>query len=536
MPKLSQAKDGHFFFRQLVFGHGTATWQVKPEGVAFLKKKGIHVDDDIPLPYVKRLRDSGQAYTGGSGLGVTPTKFTGNPDFEFEKVNFVLKEQGSKWKFGIFIPELGEDVVSAIVAQGVQSKCFLKVNELLIPMVQLWPGKGGAIVEVGPSLAPYQLRTTGPWPKQTSPKFPTSFQLSSCELFLISGDVARRIHRAAPLEPGATYLLVTRVPVGSGGAPEDFEDVTPELWRSKNWRWYTFSISESPSEELEVWCSRLGFAVQEHSWKLGLVSPPPVAYTQDGVPVIASRSVILMAKRPEGGKKVLDLELHRPFASEAIESGELKLQSSEMSGFVLFTKVSSPGAYIVRGTNTWVSPLAFRYDPDYQCAQTQPCPVVLKKGEVLVKGIGHTGQSTFTVSEPDGGFAIDSPVPLSVRVGTRLTQCETGEEASKILDAAWRDVYKTGTARDCTIDAGSFGAIKVLLSPVVRPAISSECEYDTPQFRTFAYRCLSSIGSRLALPIKPFSPQLVVSRISVLKPHDRFRAVCLMRKLRYEAE
>lgn len=528
MAKLRQALDGHYYVQLNIFGQGIATYQITLEGVRFLATKRIYVDEEILPAYMKRMRDAGFAYTGGSGLGQVNLATT-TPDLDFEKVTFVLRESRSTWNLGIYIPELSTDLIAKVDSKSLTGKLSLRVNENSLPVARLWPGKGGAIIDVEPSLKAYQFRLVGPWPKCNIPNLPKDFRLSTDgERFLIAGQVARRLHWAAPMELGSSYLALMRLPLPEKGVPEDLQYVGSDSLRKSGWFLYSFSIPESNSETLPGWCSHLGFALQEKAWKLSLLSPPPTKYSDEGIAVINSPSVIIAAKRPESGTKQLDLVLQRAGDVEtSIQELKLKLPVSEASGFVSL-RVPNAGTFVIRGLNTWVSPLAIRFDPESGSEAYSPRPLeVIVNGE-CVEGISSSSASQeLLVGVPDCSIELDSPVPVAIDCAGRYAEFDSTEKASTYLKTLWAELYASRLPTVCKIFAGNFGSVFLSLKPRnLSPSIA------TVKFQELAIKIRFLKGNRKEIFFRnPQRASLLVPLSSRMRTSDRQRARLIFRGL-----
>jgi hypothetical protein len=478
MAKLRRSKaDGHYYVQQNIFGTGIATYQIKQQGVDFLGRKGIGIGDEIPVAYFKRLRNAGFAYTGGSGVGVlNSAKFSSNPDLGFEKVTFVLKESATRWNFAIYVPELPQDVMARVDSCSLITKLSLKINESSVPIVRLWPGKGGTAVDLEPSLKPFRFELVGPWPSINLPRFPKDLLIcAEGERFLVTSQNARLIHRHAPMELGSTYILLTRVPLPGKDAPEDIEDVAPDVLRKRGWFLSRFTIPETPTEELARWCVRLGYALQEKAWKLSLLSPPPVGYSDDATAIIKSDNLIVTVKKPESGTKQLDLVLQRASDAEtSLDQLQMKLGASESAGFINF-RLPKPGTYVLRGINTWVSPLPIRFDPASTIAEASPPPFRVMVKEHYIEGISQSTEPTeVVVASPECPLKVVSAVPLMVEWGTRYLEFETADKANEFLWRAWSELFDNRRSEKCRISAGNFGSATLHLAAKICTAAHKE--------------------------------------------------------------
>jgi hypothetical protein len=456
MPRLILSKDGtHYFYRQQVFGAGIATFQVHPKGVRVLEEQHIREGDEIPAILLKRLRDLGFAYTGGSGLGEISNNPTSLLNFHFERVELMVKEGSSGWQLCIFLPEIQKRTIQEL-APSDYPKCNIVVRDQQVNITKLWPGKAGTLVAVIPDNKPFGFKIAGPWPKHSFPKYPKDLRLDAhCTIFKVSGGIGRRIDKNWGVELGSEYVAITSRPMRTSSAPEKFDDITPAEWRQNGWYCYAFTLPEATQKDLSEWCLKLGFTLREQSWKFSLFSPLPAHYSAEGIPIVTASTIVIEVRRPPSGPKNIKLQLETP-SHPAFSIDDLELRLSSEAQSYIEIKLTNAGTFVLRGMNRWVCPLALRFDPDFRSAEHGPKPLTINCRAWSVNGITQSGAQELNIEDANE-IEIDAPGLVSVEVDGRFCEFENAEMAESYIRHLAQEI---GNLRitDCVIRAGNFGS------------------------------------------------------------------------------
>lgn len=353
MPKLWRYADGHghFIRRFLHAGGRVMTYQVTPEGVAFLAGAGVNVharSADIPSGLVDALNDRGFLYTGHSGLGDgaadellrllemdVPTSPSRDQTSETPALGLgrlppvpeLVFRHGDPWSLELAI----EPLTSAALPEGGVSAWTRALTECHIVLaggretasgLELWPGGRGVRLPALPGLDDYRLELCGIWtddmragvPHRALPGLAANGSLFDDE------PVGRRLRPGDPLVLGGRYVLVLPQSVASanprpraetanqlrhgGTVDHSASEVPPDvqvrdLGSRDGWQALLLVLpAKQSSVRLREWARRLGHPLHGQLHRLELVAPVPIGYTAQGQPMVPRGRPVLLRLTP----------------------------------------------------------------------------------------------------------------------------------------------------------------------------------------------------------------------------------------------
>lgn len=472
MPVLRQRKDGDFYIRAWVPGASSvATWQLTRRGLAILRRHGCSADGDIfshgLLQQLIRQRD---AFTRGSGLMQAPdqpeafvTRDTASSNRQLHTSTLVFNRHETGWHLALWIKEIPRrwcDTVDDLVA-ALSGWCVVVDGAHSVPAMRLYPGRGGAVVDVPPKTGFYQLTPHGSWPHQWDVRhwLVGTTGLSSVTVF--DAETGERRKTNDPLEPGERYLLAVHRD-RLAPPPDDLHPV--DLGSFDQWRAWDVQIPETPSDRIERWCKRAGLRLAERRFRLTLVTPP-YAYTDDGRPVVIRDEELICALTPLGEASSTEPLF---YALRCAETGSFRIAVDDLPAAPLRVEVQDRQAL--------------------PCPQPpEPLTVAIDWGDCTqrlraLNSAGEPQRLTPPSRLPRHRPRVQVVAPGSVDLITVIGGCTErraglrAEEAGERLVVALEDAIRQHHELTIQIDGGPFGrltlalpAVAVQIAPVTLP-------------------------------------------------------------------
>ena len=293
MPKLKKAKAGHWYIQTFVHSAGQiGTWQIADEGVERIRSLGFN-DEEVPVWLFTELRESGLAFTKGSGFGDQAPLDTLLAKGAQKQLKLAISETERGWILEVLVPELPAEIFAPLIRKTNQSlltKCSLRIDgdKELLPISELWPGKGGRSWPLDPHERSYPIAFVGPWPSDPSLKFLTQAVDgldAKGSLFFASDKLGTRVLRGAIVVADSSYYLVSdakhsqhlHMPPAVAARP---------IGGNNNWKAWEIRFPVHPDETVRRWCAQLGVGIEEPKLVLDIVTPPPKRMLVTGVPLI----------------------------------------------------------------------------------------------------------------------------------------------------------------------------------------------------------------------------------------------------------
>ncbi|MCS6940633.1 MAG: hypothetical protein NZ699_03790 [Roseiflexus sp.] len=307
MPVLRQRKDGDFYVRAWVPGTSSvATWQLTRRGLEILRQRRYSADGDkFARDLLQQLISQRHAFTHGSGLTpalVQPEAFitrdTAASNRQLHTSMLVFNRHETGWRLALRIDEIPRrwcDTVDNLVA-ALSGWCIVVDGAHSIPAMRLYPGRGGAIVDVPPKTGFYTLTPQGDWPKQWDVRHWLVGTTGLAPVTVFDADTGERRQPREPLAPGERYILVVESD-RLAPPPDDLQPV--DLGIVDRWRAWDIQVPETPSSRIERWCEHAGLRLAKRRFRLTLVTPP-YACTDDGRPIVIRDEEIICALTPIG--------------------------------------------------------------------------------------------------------------------------------------------------------------------------------------------------------------------------------------------
>ncbi len=506
MAFLRRKLDGAYIIRRCVAGH-FSTLQVSKEGIAFLMQCGVGENEMVPGRLLNYMRDMGLAFTMHLATQArTPpvTSPTSVSSLEDTSPFLAIEENDHRWSLVALFPEFPtewiREVLSSPNASALQT-CALcvdgKTNNML-PVTRLWPGKGGAIWPVVPHTEPYIIEPAGPWP--------TSWDISEWihtlnglkatgTLFKGEDEGGIRLRAGVLLVPGNSYYFVVHTGLSQSLQNQQVLPIPSEaepsfLGVQDGWETWKIQIPFDVKDGIHKWCTLIGHPVEEPVWRLQLVSPPPLRYSNDGLPVVESGSEVIVAASPpstpnEGSalSTVLAMEHDNkyitciPIHTQALQ--EVGLNQPPVLYFALFLKKA--GIYRLRSLADRANSLVFtavssEFPNSPETTVKRPLAlhvcVELTSSHISLYAFDTDvhQMNLFHVREHDTpSIEVQSPVPvdLSWSYGGLHTHVQDVAPAD-VMKYVSEHLYGSCASRqvfNLSIDAGNFGAIQLHFTP-----------------------------------------------------------------------
>lgn len=485
MPTLYQHKgDEGYYIRGAVFSAGIATWQVTEDGVAYLQRQGVQLGEPFSQSLMNELRQQGLIYTGKTGLGYNPlVPAIQIPNYEGPLLS--LRIQNDEWCPAILFPELPGNWKPDPIVLG---SCALQVNEsLVLAALKLWPGKGGAFVEVPPQAQSYTTVPNGVWPSRWDmtrwlEKVPGLE--SNGTIFGVGENDPLRLEKGKGIALGSTYYLV--VNIRSFKNKQKRPQVFPPTVRNAQlkprgaWMAWKLDLPSSPDDELRKWAELLGHQLILPPWKVSLLSPPPYCYTVHKLPRLQTGQQAIFALYPpnETTTNPLDLKIEHVSESEKItkEIGTLSINKSVPQFFL--ANMDEPGDYCIRAQTGQLIPITVKVDSitgvDAISLQTSPLTVnvgLISQSPPLVAFSNTAGPQKIKIREKDlrlFKIQIECPTPITV---SWESQGRANRREKIAPERFWQEVHadlisalENAESFFLDIDGGNFGRFNLQLS------------------------------------------------------------------------
>lgn len=474
MPMLRQRKDGDFYIRAWLPGASSvATWQLTRRGLAILRRHGCSADGDFfSHGLLQQLIRQGHAFTYGSGLTQAPdqpeafiTRDTASSNRQLHTSTLVFNRHETGWRLALRIDDIPRrwcDTVDDLVA-ALSGWCIVVDGAHSVPAMRLYPGRGGAVVDVPPKTGAYTITPQGNWPQQwdwdVRRRFIETPGLATITVF--DADTGERRRFDDPLEPGERYLLaVHRNRLAP--PPDDLHPV--DLGIVDQWRAWDIQVPETPSDRIERWCKRAGLRLAERRFRLTLVTPP-YAYTDDGRPAVIRDEELICALTPLGRTSSTELSF---YALRCTEIGSFRIAVDDLPAAPLRVEVQD------RQALPWPQ-------------LPEPLMVAIDWGDCTqsfqaLNGAGEPQRLTPPSRSPSWRSRVQVVAPGSVDLVTTIGDCTERyaglevEESAACLTAALEDAIRQHHELTIQIDGGPFGrltlalpAVAVQIAPVTLP-------------------------------------------------------------------
>lgn len=312
MAKLHQRKDesGFYILGGLPGTGSIVTWQLTSEGVTYLRSRGYEgVGATIPMKVLQELKERGHAYTHGSGVGralpVTRLTRTDLPDGMVSRSSaaaLVLIERDGSWEMAILVAEIPRSWASAeaSLVEALSGWHLGVPGGASVPATQLWPGRGGALIQVEPQMSSYSVEPTGRWPAG----WDVVGWLADLPGLSLGGTLFReeggdRLPPGSAIEAGEAYVLVARADDQGrqeGCSPPPSLAPKP-LGVRGGWGAWAVKLPHSADAEVRRWANLVGHHISQPRYRLALITPP-LRYSEEGLPVIASDIEAVFALSP----------------------------------------------------------------------------------------------------------------------------------------------------------------------------------------------------------------------------------------------
>lgn len=423
--------DGEYYFITRLYSGPFVTWHFREGGVAYLNQLGIQVGDEFDQSVFNQLKHQNLIYSGGGGVDYDPLV----PAFQVPNYNvplLSLRIKNDEWSPAILFPELPGNWKPDPAILG---SCSLQVNGSIdLAALKLWPGKGGASVEVPPQEQPYKTVPRGAWPRRWDMSRwlgETPGLASRGTIFGVGENDPLRLENGKGIALGSTYFFVVNPKAGKnrqGGIPTFPPTLRHIRMKSRgNWTAWQLDMPSTPDDDLRKWAEHLGFHLILPPWKVAVLSPPPYSYSVHGLPRLRTGQKAVFAMYPPSEAKTSPLELKMEYLSESgkitKEIGTFSINKS-VPQFIL-ANMDEPGTYSIHASTGQLIPITVKVDSiidsDASSLQTIPLTVnVGSKSQLLhfVAFIDELGPHQITIQEENlRQFKIDieCPTPITVR-------------------------------------------------------------------------------------------------------------------------
>jgi hypothetical protein len=488
MPKLKRASSGHWYTKTFVHAAGRiATWQIADEGVERIRSLG-YKGEEFPVWLFAELRESGLAFTKGSGfddqapLDTLPAK-----DAE-KQLNLAISETDQGWVLGVLVPELPAELFAHLIRKVNQSllrKCFLEIDheKELLRISELWPGKGGKSWPVDPHEHSYPITLKGPWPPEANLKFLTvgvDGLDGQGSLFFASDKLGARVPRGTVLVADSFYYLVADAKHGRSLLPPPAV-AARVIGENNHWKAWEIRLPVGADETVRRWCAQLGAGIEEPKLVLDMVTPPPKRMLITGVPLLEVGDEIVVSATPTSEHVRLDqfsLSIFHDGSREQ-DISELRRRTSDERLYLKYT-ARRPGTYQIRAVKGRVAPITFAVQPRSAGAKAEellsiPAALSVKIGESSFHAFrADLGEARIDIwvrrSEETPRIAILYPGLLRVEWsvgGTNERRFATSSEAMELLTRELAAALAAKKAMAIEVDAGSFGRLEFRIAPEV---------------------------------------------------------------------
>ena len=349
MALLTRKADGGHIIRTRAAGF--TTFQVSEEGVAFLKGKGIDVNDNVPRWLFNHMRSTGLAFTTNTGIQSeplpSPVVNSATQPSNIIALSLTIEEDEQGWFLSIMFPKLPLQWIQEISSTPSSlEKCGFYVDDNpdeILSVARLWPGKGGIAWRVTPHADTYKVNFAGTWPENWDfhSSVGTVDGLKPLGT-LFSGEENSKIclRVGTPIIPGSSYYFVSYINSINTFHEESFvplpSSLQPQLLGQQGeWRAWMIKVPSSVSIEIHDWFTRIGHPLAKPSWKLSLISPPPLRYSVDGLPIMVVGTEAIFVASPPVADVIQPIELFVECNGTPI--GSLFLPTNMQQGEISFT-------------------------------------------------------------------------------------------------------------------------------------------------------------------------------------------------------
>lgn len=471
MPILRQRKDdGGYYVRASLSGSSAfATWQISPEGIETLRRRGYTgVDFSFPQNVLKELIDRGQAYTHGSGVDlVLPALRVARTDSAVMQAprsqgsKLVIFPGGGSWELAIQvkeIPRIWSSAVESLV--DALSGWELIAEASKVPATQLWPGRGGAHLPVIPRRETYNMRPVGNWPES----WDILWWLGSVpglgsDVTLFSGENGERLDHGLSLEPGESYFLVAPADTSAGRGrwpPPSFLD-PDNLGVRDEWQAWSIQVPRSAGIYISAWCDAIGYRLAKSRCRLNLITPPH-RYNDQGIPIIFAEEEIVFGLSPVGDSENVEISFYT-------------------------ARFQEPGMYRVAHDDISTAPLHILVERSVIAQPEKPVALSIEVdiyGEKFSLHAFSDGAGPHIIEVPgkllrqSHDVTINCDVPLNMissgAVTSRIDQVSAEEAGARIQEQV-ADAVRRKENLSLQLDAGAYG--RLWLEYVVRPILEN---------------------------------------------------------------
>jgi hypothetical protein len=479
MPILRKRKiDGGFYIQALSFTTGGfGTYQVRPEGVAWLHEVGITTDETFPQSILRTLFDEQLVYIKSETVTGGFATTTSHSEPRAPSLPLRLEDR-EIWTLVLDLPEIpsqwfrNRDAHMLIAA--LSDSAFIVNGTGLVDAMRLWPGGGGGHYSLQPQPHPYTVQAVGFWPPDWDLSAWTCGARGIEHGITLFEDELRQGYRltsGATLAPDRTYYCL--LAPGQAALPPN---TCPRYIQAiDQWSLWVIEIPSMPDKSLCAWCNEIGHPFEDSSWQL--MSPlPPATYTRTGLPQF-TRGIVLpiaLVPPPEGSAFL-------PHALYVERNGKLQavlpilvdqIPTEPAKPYYLSLTCDLVGTYCVRIRTSRT--ISFTFEIAEEAVQANslwgPSPLVVSLAEqywhVYQQGQGPHEVRLLQLKELCA-LQVLSPVPVDVIVRheykwlhyTRLAPQEVGQRLIEGL----RESLRIGQQVQIYIDAGSAGFLALHL-------------------------------------------------------------------------
>lgn len=475
MPLLQQRKNDGGYYITTSFQGSFVTYQVSREGVRELAKYGIADGNDVPQYLLRQLRDGLLIFTGGAGAApFSEIPYTDSSPHKQGARLLSFENRDEKWGLSVALPELPLAVVSN--AGSALESCTITMSEAIVSAFRLWPGGGGYRCPVAPQTEDYSFEVSA-WPNtETLPAWLEGMRglAVSGTLFAGPSDDGLRIGSYARIVPGETYYLVAHA--AKLHAPIPVAVPHQSLGMRGEWTAWEIGVPLSVTPEVENWFSVLGYHIGAPLVRLTILSPPPIRYSINHIPVYeASGSAVLALHIPREHRwRAKDTLFIMRNDQVVAQIADLATGSSAITGPCSDTircfqlALRTAGHYLVAATNRDVSPFGFDVADDSSIFYPVK-PLTVTFGDETFSAFGTGVHRRSLTDANDIRVRAVCPVPLTLSWSCDSKHANhrrlNADEATEHLVAAMHACLDMNAISAVRIESGAFGTLDIEFVP-----------------------------------------------------------------------
>jgi hypothetical protein len=516
MPTLKKyvSKTG-YYIKGFVPGRGqNSTLQVTPQALQRIQAEIGGDEGTFSLQLLKDLLAAKLVFSKGEypleklpAISVTREAIT--PTLARRSAaRLVFVENDTDWQLALRIDALPQkwiaqasDLVEALANWSVRLP-----GAAPVPAMQLWPGRGGMLIQARPQRLAYSLTPEGRWPEAWDvPTWLNEVPGLSAGVTLFNAVSGERIDPGAALEPGGAYVLVAQSDAKSGAVHWGVQSFLSPHALGQIGAWHAWAI-ELPSESsprVKAWCETFGFRLAEPRFKLVLISPP-ARFNDAGLPVVYLHDKIVIGLLPVSADQAQDYE---PvfYTTTFSETGSFQI--------TLDDKASSPLRIAVEGRTSKAWSI---------CPEALNVRLIWPGGQVSLRalhnGIGpHELPAELLREPPLVQVCCPAPLALIWEVGADRERRErlAADEAAALIAELLQTAVHRQTPVTLQLDAGPYGRLALKGTPA-SPTVNTTNEYAllvTQRARWLATTLSASPHAEPTVPL-PATTQRALARLA----------------------